>query len=356
VLVLILLPLLTLALRRRNRPGTPPGWRVLGGLTGALGILACLELALRIYEFLPDDHPNRYHPQRRWALRPNWKGSLPNPFGTVTEVHTNSLGLRDQTPLEKAPREFRILCLGDSWTFGQSVPAQDTFAERLEELVRQKLPGRPVSVINAGQPGYSYRQGYLLLQEILPAYQPDLVMLCGFNYLSDQDVAALEAARPTCPLLASLARGLERSRVCLLVRKQYLRLRPPTFQPPDPQALERAVSRYLGLSLQAARSAGVPVVVFDHAFNVRGPGTGWPAYASLPPLPQAPHLGLSQFPEWARQDPQVVAVDLLPLDVELERMHYMGWLDSVHPGSSGHQAMARALLQVLEDHSLLPQP
>src|SRR5262245_7988462 len=45
----------------------------------------------------------------------------------------NSLGLRGpETSANKAEGTFRILCLGDSFTFGAGVREEDTFARRLQ--------------------------------------------------------------------------------------------------------------------------------------------------------------------------------------------------------------------------------
>jgi lysophospholipase L1-like esterase len=65
------------------------------------------------------------------------------------EVRTNALGFRDEEfTADKPTGETRILCVGDSFTFGNGVRAEDTWVEQLEERLAARHA--PVQVINAG--------------------------------------------------------------------------------------------------------------------------------------------------------------------------------------------------------------
>jgi len=64
----------------------------------------------------------------------------------------NSLGMRDKEfPLKKTTNEYRILCVGDSTTFGLSERLEDTWPKQLEQ--RLKDINSDVFVINAGAVG-----------------------------------------------------------------------------------------------------------------------------------------------------------------------------------------------------------
>ena len=62
----------------------------------------------------------------------------------------NSLGLREaEFPIEPPRGQTRVLCLGDSVTFGYGLPYESTWPKILENLLRQSHPGRDIFCINA---------------------------------------------------------------------------------------------------------------------------------------------------------------------------------------------------------------
>src|SRR5262249_2791962 len=128
-----------------------------------------------------------YHPTRGWALRPGVSSiKVAN-----TTFSSNSKGLRGfaEHAYEKAPGSLRILTFGDSFTFGDEVNDDETWAYFLEKL----LPGS--EVLNFGVHGYGHDQMLLYLREEGIKYHPDIVIL-GFvsidmerNMLSFRDYA-----------------------------------------------------------------------------------------------------------------------------------------------------------------------
>lgn len=94
-------------------------------------------------------------------------------------VRTNALGLRDEPLAPKAPGELRVLCLGDSFTFGQGVRFEDTWPELLERCLERAHAGRPVRTINAGVGGYDTRQELIWFLAEGRALEPDVVVI-GF--------------------------------------------------------------------------------------------------------------------------------------------------------------------------------
>ena len=100
------------------------------------------------------------------------------------EMKINSLGFRDdEIPLKKASDELRVLILGDSITWASYLQAEETFVERVEEYLRQSLPGRSVEVINAGVGDIGLKEEIAILEERGLAALPDLVVISF--YLND---------------------------------------------------------------------------------------------------------------------------------------------------------------------------
>jgi lysophospholipase L1-like esterase len=94
-------------------------------------------------------------------------------------VITNSLGYRtvDFKP-QKDKDLFRIICMGDSTTFGWGIGNPLTYPEFLESKLKKAFINKKIEVLNFGVPGYSSRQGLVLLKdEVIPRYSPDLVII-----------------------------------------------------------------------------------------------------------------------------------------------------------------------------------
>lgn len=125
-----------------------------------------------------------------WRLRPGVSVAGKNylvpraprerlPF-TVT---VNEHGFRGPAPAaKKPPGALRVVAVGNSSTFGWGVNDGETYPARLQELLRGRVAGRRVEVMNAGVPGYSSFQGTRLLAESVLPLAPDCVVLSfGFN-------------------------------------------------------------------------------------------------------------------------------------------------------------------------------
>jgi len=98
-------------------------------------------------------------------------------------VRVNSLGLRGrETAIEKPAGAFRILTLGDSWTFGEGVEDDETFSAQLEELLRDYCPPKKkCEVINGGYAaGRGPDEAYLYLKNKGIRFKPDVVILGSF--------------------------------------------------------------------------------------------------------------------------------------------------------------------------------
>src|SRR5205823_6347722 len=118
-------------------------------------------------------------PKLYWKLKPNQDcytkiGHKP--------VHINSHGTRGpEFSTAKQPGTVRILALGDSRTFGWGLTDEETYPYRLQELLRQAMPGKKIEVINAGVNAWSYSQMFVYLRDEGLAYQPDVVIIGGAN-------------------------------------------------------------------------------------------------------------------------------------------------------------------------------
>lgn len=122
------------------------------------------------------------HNQERLIFEPNIEAKHKTiEFDYV--VKTNNLGLRDRNISINKRGKFRILCFGDSWTFGYGVNVEDSWPKKLEQYLFNKGIEN-IEVINCGRPGQftdTYRN---YIEKIVPLLNPDLVLI-GVLQLDD---------------------------------------------------------------------------------------------------------------------------------------------------------------------------
>jgi hypothetical protein len=104
-------------------------------------------------------------PELLWRLRPNcdivWRGR---------RAGINSFGFRSpEMEYATSPRP-RILVIGDSVTYGDSVAPEVTYPNLLNDML---VPG---TAVNAGVPGYGVIQSFGLLRRIWDSIDPDVVI------------------------------------------------------------------------------------------------------------------------------------------------------------------------------------
>jgi lysophospholipase L1-like esterase len=102
-------------------------------------------------------------------------GMLP---GLAPPIKTNSFGFRGrEITLAKPAGVFRILMLGDSITYGNSVNWDETFSYRLEERLNNTRAAPRFQVLNLGVSGYNTSQELATLRELGLKFAPDVIVL-----------------------------------------------------------------------------------------------------------------------------------------------------------------------------------
>ena len=107
-----------------------------------------------------------------YKLSSNFSGTH-SIYGKVSDVRTNSKGLRDDREYDYEKKNFRIVILGDSMTFGNGVNIEESYPEYLREL----FSNQNVEVINLGVPGYGINNEYLSFIEEGSKYNPNIILI-----------------------------------------------------------------------------------------------------------------------------------------------------------------------------------
>jgi lysophospholipase L1-like esterase len=166
--------------------------------------LALVELAARwvadrpATREAPETPLARFHPGRGWENFPGGSQRLERGEFEVT-IAFNAQGMRGpERAFAKPPGVRRVLILGDSFAAGYYAEEPETARARLEALLDEdRLGAGEVQVLNAGTPGYSTDQEYLLYLEQGRRYEPDVVLLFFFcNDLHFNTTSEGTAAKP----------------------------------------------------------------------------------------------------------------------------------------------------------------
>lgn len=102
------------------------------------------------------------------------------------KISSNNDGLRDiDHSLNKSEDELRIICFGNSFTEGIGAPQDSTWPKLLEDNLNT-ICNKEVTVFNAGISGSDPFFSYMLLEERMLKYKPDIVLLAlqetDFNF------------------------------------------------------------------------------------------------------------------------------------------------------------------------------
>ncbi len=152
-------------------------------LTLAVAVVVCFVIAELIFAFFGVSALQQV-PNYRTSSDVWHHGFVPNSSGEFktsewdTNYSINSLGFRDREySIAKPAGVFRILVLGDSYTEGYGVEADQSFPKVLERMLNNNSGGRKYEVINSGIGSYSPILEYLVLKYKGFALQPDFVIL-----------------------------------------------------------------------------------------------------------------------------------------------------------------------------------
>jgi lysophospholipase L1-like esterase len=266
------------------------------------------------------------------------------------QYYANSRGLRDREfDYERAPNEFRILCLGDSFTWGQMVPANAAYPKVIERtLGQERHDGRRYVVINAGQLGWGTVDEAKWFEREGSLYRPQVVIV-GF-FLNDPETRHYEI-KPLLPV--SFERHLTKSYFYFFLkyRIHLLRVRLGLAD-----SYEEYLEGLYGPGSSEWRSCENALAEIDeqaHAIHAKTLVVilpeiqDWSCYRFGPA-----HEAVKQACQ-ARDIPVVDLLDAFRGSGEGWRELRVGPHDD-HPSKEGHRIIAREIALALEREAMLP--
>ncbi|MHB2016650.1 MAG: SGNH/GDSL hydrolase family protein [Candidatus Xenobia bacterium] len=295
-------------------------------------------------------------PLLEWRLRPNLRDFI----WDFTMVSTNAQHLRGTRPVPaKPPGGFRIVCVGDSVTFGYRVPS--ILAEHPDQYDRSAMPypmllanalkfanpNRSIDSVIMAVPGYSSEQGRIWTRRDLARYQPDLVTICfGWN-----DVC-MATVPDTVSLHPSLARTglielMETSQVVAHLLRAAQSWNWHHGALPSKQVPRCSQDRYVANCMQIAHDAqalGAKVLMIAPVY--RDAVTNPPEAKLMTSYRQA-----LQSAAASAGVPFLLIPELTEASTS-DNKCFFGEL--IHPNTLGHRLMALRLLDFMRSHRILP--
>ena len=104
---------------------------------------------------------------------PEWLG-----YTATYTINSDALNERFEYPSEKPTNTFRIVTIGDSFTFGLYVDTEDNYPEKLEDALNEMQCNNydKFEVINSGRPGHGIEYCVENFKRRGEKYHPDLVI------------------------------------------------------------------------------------------------------------------------------------------------------------------------------------
>jgi lysophospholipase L1-like esterase len=289
-----------------------------------------------------------------WRLKPN----LNHAIWDFTVVSTNAQGFRAEYPIvEKPAGTFRIVCLGDSVTFGYRVPPvwpdkpNDynpewlPFPMLLEKELRKANPNRRIEVFPMAVPGYTSHQGLAWLRRDIDYLKPDVVIASfGWNDASASDVPDRVAIDTRWSPVA--IRWLIDHSQAFAHATRWLRSRngpAPVVRTPVPRVSEAEYVNNFKAIVDLARDRRAAVIAI---------GAPYRDSTTNPPEAQLMTRYRTALKS-AMQQSQTPYLEVLELTEAAGSVNEGFFGELIHPNHMGHRLLASELLKLMAQRHLL---
>jgi len=277
-----------------------------------------------------------------WRFRPD--RAVVSEFFEGKSYRINRQGFRgDDFRIEK--KGLRVAILGNSCSFGWGIDDGDTFADRLERMLRATENLESAEVYNFSVPGYSSHQGKINYRNNVRSYDPDMAIVTfGWN---DQWLAADRQPDKIRPMPSQIV--LDISNVVSRLRS-YRWLRSALLSGWSP-------GDTVGFSYESTR-----VSISDFKSNLgeiidmaRADGTGVILLTSPMPGAIPPKKGIEfqihrQYNDMIRETAATYGaalVDLAAIFARHDNLFDDPMIDAYHYNADGHAVAAEEILPVI---------
>lgn len=344
---------------------TTRGWfRALAVVIALSAAALAGELAVRLLGLAPP-LPQQYRnytsaPYLPFGPKPSSRMTGQSAKGEFSyDYRHNRLGFRDaEHDLAKPAGVFRILGLGDSFTYGVGAAFEETYLYRLEQQLNARPGAHPrVEVIKAGIPRFFPEPERILLENLGVQFEPDIVVV-GFvpNDVIDTyygldavrvDASGFLVTRQAATPGACGRLLYRRSHLCRLVLAKYTAWVndrredwPGVFQADGSHEADwRKIEAEFGKMADATRARGARLLILH--IPRKGPWTAAQEYPAR------------RLERWAAAH-QVGFLDCLPAMREASANRVLYYARDGHCTPAGYAVIAEALYGFLMQQGWVP--
>ncbi|HEU0252244.1 MAG TPA: SGNH/GDSL hydrolase family protein [Pyrinomonadaceae bacterium] len=289
-----------------------------------------------------------------WRLKPNLK----NVYWDYTILSTNAQSFRADYPIgSKPPGTFRVVCLGDSVTFGYRVPPAwperptdynpdwQPFPTLLEKELRKANPNRQIEVFPMAVPGYTSHQGLTWLRRDIEMLQPDLVIASfGWNDASMSDAPDRQAI-DTRWFPVAIRWAIDHSQAFAHATR-WLRSGSRPAQPAPTPVPRVSESEYVN------NFASIVALVREHKGAIVVIGAPYRDSHTNPPEAKLMTSYRATLKSSLQQS-QTPYLEILELTEAAGSVNLGFFGELIHPNHMGHRLMASELLKLMARQQLL---
>jgi len=251
--------------------------------------------------------------------------------GVLYTINSDFLNERFEYTVEKPKNTYRIITLGDSFTFGLFVNTPDNWTERLEDLLNQKLKCNNIKkfeVINLSVHGYDFAYSLERFKKRGLKYNPDLVlwMLVDFHRIN-------EKLRPLIDYYLTKFKENGQLDKANANKDYYL--------------VWRTAVQQLSNEMSEEQIYGYQTEVFKQFFNI------WRRKSLLIPVWGNNKKSIDLIKEVVKNQKQKNLINIFENLTNLRENNKVFPNDS-HPTKKGHQIIANEIFKYLLDNKLIP--
>jgi lysophospholipase L1-like esterase len=148
-----------------------------------LGVLVFFNFLIGVFTKPDTSDPDQVIKNEGLIFKPN-SAAVYTTVEFNYRADINGLGLRNkEVNVEKEKGTYRILCFGDSWTFGWGVDVENSWPMQMENYFKENGYTN-IEVINCGQGGQFTTTYKEFISKAVPLLKPDLVLV-GVLQLDD---------------------------------------------------------------------------------------------------------------------------------------------------------------------------
>ncbi|MBU1627982.1 hypothetical protein KKB18_11495 [bacterium] len=265
-------------------------------------------------------------------------------------VSINNLGLRGEDYLpENFQDHIKVLCLGDSCTFGAGIEYEMTYPFLIEKKLNEDSNQRKYKVINAGVPGYTSFQGLRFLEQNLDYLKVNVATLYFGNHEYCKTPVNEDLKQPFPPI-AMILNFFNHSRIFVWLQRGIVYVQRKLFEREDTtEFLDLTTSKRIiskGIKVRSRIKLEDYKLILGKIIKLLQSRNITPIIILSPCENEDPvHFQYCRAAKKIAEDYKIQSIDIYSKLIENKSLYFK---DNIHPTPKGHEIIAYDLYKVIK--------